>query len=65
MPRRELRFQFRGLIEIKRTYKQARATHFVAGHDTIVVEKTYLESGIEMESRGNFVFASAANFVFN
>ena len=65
MPRRELCFEFRSLIEIKRTNNQTGATDLIAGHDAIVVEEFHVEAGIKMKSRGNFMFTFAQNLVFN
>ena len=65
MLRHELLLQFRGLSEIKRTDNHTCATLLVACHDAIVVEKAYLESGVEMESRGSSVFALAHNLILN
>ena len=64
MPRSELRFQCRRLIEIKRTYKQTNTSAVITRHD-IRLEKTYYQSGVKVESRSNFVFTLAYEFVFD
>ena len=65
MPRGELCLQFRGLIKIKWTHEQASAGLLVGSHDTILIDQLYLEPGVEMEPRRDFVFTCANQLIFD